>query len=117
MKSVIAILFAFLFASSAAFAPTMIIGKKAAAAPSTPASKTKQKKKVEFLYEDGLTDIERKQRVTQPGFLTGSAKSSIDESSINAEYADIGEFNLSQSQTLVISSVILFTLIAIVNAI
>ncbi|KAL3909490.1 MAG: hypothetical protein SGARI_002574, partial [Bacillariaceae sp.] len=29
-----------------------------------------------FAYDDGLTDLERKQRATIPAFLTGSAKSS-----------------------------------------
>lgn len=36
----------------------------------------------EYVFEDGLTDLERKQRTTIPAFLTGSAKSQIDASSI-----------------------------------
>lgn len=37
---------------------------------------------IEYTYEDGLTDLERKQRETLPAFLTGSAKSNIDPTSI-----------------------------------
>jgi len=36
----------------------------------------------EYLYEDGLTILERQQRSTIPGFLTGSAKSQADVSTI-----------------------------------
>jgi len=35
-----------------------------------------------FVYDDGLTDLERKQRITIPIFLTGSAKSQKDSTSI-----------------------------------
>ena len=116
MKSVIAIIFACLVASSVAFAPPMMVfGKKKASA--APASKTKQQKKVQFIYEDGLTPIERQQRATQPTFLSGAAKSQKDESAIDPEYADVGNSNLSQSQTLTLISVVTLGLLAIVNAI
>jgi len=36
----------------------------------------------EYVYEDGLTDLERKQRATIPMFLSGSAKSQKDVSTI-----------------------------------
>ena len=36
----------------------------------------------EYVYEDGLTELERKQRSTIPMFLTGSAKSQKDVSTI-----------------------------------
>jgi hypothetical protein len=36
----------------------------------------------EYVYEDGLTDLERKQRATIPMFLTGSARSQKDVSTI-----------------------------------
>merc|ERR1711937_1019423 len=38
------------------------------------AAKARLPKNAEFVYEDGLTALERKQRDTLPAFLTGSAK-------------------------------------------
>mmetsp|Transcript_7737 Transcript_7737/g.11275 ORF Transcript_7737/g.11275 Transcript_7737/m.11275 type:complete len:187 (+) Transcript_7737:99-659(+) len=79
------------------------------------AAKTRQAlgKNAEFLYEDGLTEIERKQRVTLPSFLTGSAKSQIDASAIEEVDTDIGFFGLSPDrfQLLFISIFGLFTLV------
>lgn len=40
------------------------------------AAKARLTKNTEFAYDDGLTELERKQRATIPAFLTGSAKSS-----------------------------------------
>ncbi len=81
-----------------------------------PASKTKPVKKVDFLYEDGLTEIERKQRISQPNFLTGSAKSQIDESSIRPELADVGStYSFSQSTTLALLSVSTVLILAIIK--
>lgn len=60
------------------------------------AAKTRlTKAKTEFLYEDGLTVIERKQRKTLPGFLTGSAKSQADPSAIVGEIEGVDYFGLS----------------------
>lgn len=44
---------------------------------------------IEYVYEDGLTDLERKQRSSLPAFLTGSAKSNPDPSAITDEFEDI----------------------------
>ena len=116
MKSAIAILFACLVASSAAFAPVMMAAKKVTEVPL--ASKTKQQKKVDYIYEDGLTELERKQRKTQPNFLSGSAKSQIDVDSIRPELADVGNsWTLSPQQTLIANCVGLIVLLSIVNAI
>jgi hypothetical protein len=41
-----------------------------------------KKKGSDYFYDDGLTDLERKQRTIAPSFLTGSAKSQADSSSI-----------------------------------
>ena len=40
------------------------------------AAKARLTKNAEFAYDDGLTELERKQRATLPAFLTGSAKAS-----------------------------------------
>lgn len=120
MKSVIAFLFVCLLASSAAFAPTMMAVKPKAApkkAAAGLASKTKQAKG-QFFYDDGLTDLERKQRVTQPNFLTGSAKSQVDSSAIDPDLSDVGNsWSLSPQQTLVANLVALVGILSIVNAI
>mmetsp|Transcript_3355 Transcript_3355/g.4113 ORF Transcript_3355/g.4113 Transcript_3355/m.4113 type:complete len:120 (+) Transcript_3355:148-507(+) len=114
MKSVIAIFVACLVASSAAFAPTMMA--KAVPKKAAPASKSKPVKKVNFIYEDGLTEIERKQRITQPNFLTGSAKSQIDESSIRPELLEVGStYSFSQSTTLALVSVATVVILAIIK--
>ena len=117
MKSAIAILFACLVASSAAFAPTMMVfGKKAAKEPEL-ASKSKPTKG-NFIYEDGLTDIERKQRKTQPNFLSGSAKSQADPSTIRDDLFEVGNsWTLTPQQTLVANCVGLLVLLSIINAI
>jgi hypothetical protein len=67
-----------------------------------------------FAYDDGLTELERKQRATIPAFLTGSAKSNADVSTIRR---DIEEqeypFGLDSDrfQLLFISIFGLFTLV------
>jgi len=68
----------------------------------------------EFVYDDGLTVLERKQRKTLPTFLTGSAKSQADESTIrNDVVADSLIFGLDPDrfQLLFISIFGLFTLV------
>ena len=74
---------------------------------------TRLAKKQEFVYEDGLTELERKQRVTIPGFLTGSAKSQIDSTSIRDDIEPVDYFGLSADrfQLLFISVFGLFTLV------
>eukprot|EP00551_Chaetoceros_affinis_P020532 CAMPEP_0203743220 /NCGR_PEP_ID=MMETSP0092-20131115/59320_1 /ASSEMBLY_ACC=CAM_ASM_001090 /TAXON_ID=426623 /ORGANISM="Chaetoceros affinis, Strain CCMP159" /LENGTH=126 /DNA_ID=CAMNT_0050630511 /DNA_START=176 /DNA_END=557 /DNA_ORIENTATION=+ len=76
---------------------------KAVPKKAAPASKSKPVKKVNFIYEDGLTEIERKQRITQPNFLTGSAKSQIDESSIRPELVEEDQPTPSPKQQLLLS--------------
>lgn len=116
MKSAIAILFACLVASSAAFAPTMMVFKKASAEPEL-ASKSKPSKG-NFIYDDGLTDIERKQRKTQPNFLTGSAKSQADPSTVREDLFDVGNsWSLTPQQTLIANCAALLVLLSIINAI
>eukprot|EP00815_Leptocylindrus_aporus_P008529 CAMPEP_0116055200 /NCGR_PEP_ID=MMETSP0322-20121206/3259_1 /TAXON_ID=163516 /ORGANISM="Leptocylindrus danicus var. apora, Strain B651" /LENGTH=178 /DNA_ID=CAMNT_0003538745 /DNA_START=43 /DNA_END=579 /DNA_ORIENTATION=+ len=77
------------------------------------AALTRLAKKQEFVYEDGLTELERKQRVTIPGFLTGSAKSQIDSTSIRSDIEPVDYFGLSADrfQLLFISVFGLFTLV------
>jgi hypothetical protein len=48
---------------------------------------TRVKKNVPFVYDDGLSELERKQRKTLPIFLTGSAKSQKDVTAIRPELA------------------------------
>ena len=78
------------------------------------AAKTRlTKAKTDFVYEDGLTEIERKQRATIPMFLTGSAKSQVDKSAIVGEIEGVDYFGLSgdRFQLLMISIFGLFTLV------
>lgn len=132
MKSAIALLVACLVASSAAFSPMMMAAKakvapkkaapKAKAAPKKAApglaSKAKITKNVGYIYDDGLTDLERKQRATQPNFLTGSAKSRPDPSAIDPSLGDVGNsWSLTPQQTLVANCVALVGLLSIVNSI
>jgi len=68
----------------------------------------------EFVYDDGLTVLERKQRKTLPTFLTGSAKSQADESTIRSDIeADTLIFGLDPDrfQLLFISIFGLFALV------
>ena len=72
------------------------------------------KAKTDFAYDDGLTDLERKQRATIPIFLTGSAKSQADPSAISdVEIQGVDYFGLSADrfQLLMISVFGLFTLV------
>mmetsp|Transcript_42111 Transcript_42111/g.77954 ORF Transcript_42111/g.77954 Transcript_42111/m.77954 type:complete len:181 (-) Transcript_42111:242-784(-) len=80
------------------------------------AAKTRLSKgKTEFAYDDGLTELERRQRGTAMStFLTGSAKSQVDTTSIRDDIA--GEdflFGLSADrfQLLFIAVFGLFTLV------
>ena len=75
----------------------------------------KNKSNVEFAYDDGLTDLERKQRGTvMSTFLTGSAKSQIDKSSIRDDIV-VDEFafglDADRFQLLFITIFGLFTLV------
>lgn len=71
------------------------------------------KKKQDFAYDDGLTELERKQRVVAPAFLTGSAKSRPDASAIDFVEGDEFLFGLDADrfQLLFISVFGLFTLV------
>jgi len=82
------------------------------------AAKTRQAplsgNKIDFVYDDGLTVIERKQKKSLPGFLSGSAKSQIDETAIRADLeADSLLFGLDPDrfQLLFITVFGLFTLV------
>merc|ERR1712071_482294 len=78
------------------------------------AAKTRLTKgKADFVYDDGLTEIERKQRVTIPIFLSGSAKSQIDPTAIANDIEGVDYFGLSgdRFQLLMISIFALFTLV------
>lgn len=78
------------------------------------ASKARLTKNQEFTFDDGLTELERKQRVTLPAFLSGSAKSNVDTSSIRDDIA-VEEFafglDSDRFQLLFISIFGLFTLV------
>ena len=68
----------------------------------------------EYVYEDGLTVLEREQRSTIPTFLTGSAKSQIDPTAIRDDIEiDTLIFGLDPDrfQLLFISVFGLFTLV------
>mmetsp|Transcript_2814 Transcript_2814/g.3704 ORF Transcript_2814/g.3704 Transcript_2814/m.3704 type:complete len:183 (-) Transcript_2814:218-766(-) len=77
------------------------------------AAKQRLVKKTEFVYDDGLTEIEKKQRMIAPAFLTGSAKSQIDESAIEFVEGDTLLFGLDSDrfQLLFIAVFGLFTLV------
>merc|ERR1711937_1087700 len=81
--------------------------KEAAKARKTPQTQ-------DFVYDDGLTVLERKQKATIPAFLTGSARSLVEQSEIRT---DIEEqeypFGLSgdRFQLLFITIFSLFTLV------
>lgn len=78
------------------------------------AAKARITKNKAFAYDDGLTELERKQRATIPAFLTGSAKSRADKSAVRA---DIEEqeypfgLDADRFQLLFISIFGLFTLV------
>ncbi len=68
----------------------------------------------EYVFEDGLTDLERTQRSTIPGFLTGSAKSQADVSTIRDDIESdnlIFGLNPDRFQLLFITVFGLFTLV------
>jgi hypothetical protein len=52
------------------------------------AAKGRSIKAREYVIDDGLTELERKQRKTLPAFLTGSAKSQADKASIRGDVDD-----------------------------
>jgi len=67
----------------------------------------------EFIRDDGLTDLERRQRKTQANFLTGSAKSQKDDSAIigDIDAPAFGGLSADRFQLLFISIFGLFTLV------
>jgi len=67
----------------------------------------------EFVYEDGLTVIEQRQRDTLPAFLTGSAKSQADKTTIRRIEGDTLLFGLDPDrfQLLFITIFGLFALV------
>eukprot|EP00557_Chaetoceros_sp_GSL56_P005297 CAMPEP_0176505186 /NCGR_PEP_ID=MMETSP0200_2-20121128/16354_1 /TAXON_ID=947934 /ORGANISM="Chaetoceros sp., Strain GSL56" /LENGTH=229 /DNA_ID=CAMNT_0017904711 /DNA_START=370 /DNA_END=1059 /DNA_ORIENTATION=+ len=76
--------------------------------------KTAFSRNQEYVYEDGLTELERRQRATIPGFLTGSAKSQADPSAIRDDVeVDTLIFGLDTDrfQLLFLSVFGLFTLV------
>jgi len=77
------------------------------------AAATRLTKAKEFVYEDGLTELERTQKATIPLFLTGSAKSQVDQSAIVGDIEGVDYFGLSSDrfQLLMISIFGLFTLV------
>jgi len=72
-------------------------------------------KGAEFAFDDGLTDLERRQRKIAPSFLTGSAKSSVDSSAIRSDISvsadDYFGLGPDRFQLLFISVFGLFTLV------
>lgn len=78
------------------------------------AAKGRLTKNQVFAYDDGLTELERKQRATLPAFLTGSAKSNADKASIRSDI-EAQEFafglDADRFQLLFITVFGLFTLV------
>mmetsp|Transcript_14202 Transcript_14202/g.20985 ORF Transcript_14202/g.20985 Transcript_14202/m.20985 type:complete len:121 (+) Transcript_14202:149-511(+) len=70
----------------------------------------------EYTFDDGLTPLERKQRSIQTEFLTGSAKSRIDQSSIDKGLVDGAGFELPAWFSFVGSVAGTFILFAIAKA-
>jgi hypothetical protein len=69
------------------------------AAPST----QRAKKLVNFVYDDGLTELERRQRGTPTAtFLTGSAKSQVDKSAIRTDLTVGEEYFFSPYDTTIL---------------
>lgn len=68
----------------------------------------------EFVYDDGLTELERKQTKTIPAFLTGSARSRV-EAEAPRDDIELSEYPFGldgdRFQLLFISIFSLFTLV------
>jgi len=78
------------------------------------AAKTRlTKTKADYVFDDGLTEIERRQKASLPMFLSGSAKSQVDKSAIVGDIEGVDYFGLSgdRFQLLMISIFALFTLV------
>lgn len=77
------------------------------------AAKGRTTRNQEFLIDDGLTDLERKQSITLPAFLTGSAKSSavLSEVRDDIQVADFGGLSPDRFQLLFIAVFGIFTLV------
>jgi hypothetical protein len=78
------------------------------------AAKGRLTKNQVFAFDDGLTILERQQRTSLPAFLTGSAKSSADKSTIRSDIVE-QEFafglDADRFQLLFITVFGLFTLV------
>jgi len=76
------------------------------------AAKSRTIKQQEFVYDDGLTEIETKQKKIQGSFLSGSARSQIDSTAI-ADIGGVDYFGLNgdRFQLLFIALFGLFTLV------
>lgn len=68
----------------------------------------------EFVYDDGLTELERRQKKTIPAFLTGSARSKVEAEAVRTDI-EVTEYPFGLSadrfQLLFISIFSLFTLV------
>jgi hypothetical protein len=79
-------------ASTSAFAPVSHSNKVATSATQVNIVPLKRPE-IEYTYDDGLTELERKQRASIPAFLTGSAKSNPDPTAIDPELAASATFD------------------------
>ena len=75
---------------------------------------TRVSKKLDYVFDDGLTDLERKQRKSQSSFLTGSAKSQADLTSIRPELVkEADEYYFSPYDTT-LATISVFVLISLI---
>lgn len=110
MKSILFAL-ACVVLSASAFAPAPMT-KQATSLNIVPLKRPE----AEYAFDDGLTPLERKQRKTQQDFLTGSAKSRIDPTSIDPKLVEDASFELPAWFSFVGSVAGTFILFAIAKA-